>query len=736
MCVGVVIFLKAVKKAGPALLAAAIISCSAVLVDAEDATDHWSFQKPTHPVPPAMASLQRAAEVRNPIDQFVLRRLEDAELEPAPQADRLTLVRRAYFDLLGLPPSPDQVEAFLKDESADAWPRLIDSLLESKHYGERWGRHWLDVARYADSGGYETDIYYRNAWRYRDYVVNSLNNDKPYDVFVQEQIAGDELWPDNLDLDPRRVYIVSEEKKRHLEARIGTGFYALGPRIHESALDAKRLTYERLTDWADTTASAFMGVTLACSRCHDHKFDPFTQDDYFSLQAVFADACETELPLWNAMGEADWRQSYPRVVAVQEARTRYRLFEAATHGKPPSPEQQTRKQELLAAIGQAVLTLPTSTAGMGTIPYDGLMHIPTASVLGREHPATVKPVHLLGRGELHNPQQEMVAALPVSLAAATGASPELPQPYAARKQLALWLTQKDHPLTGRVMVNRIWHWHFGRGIVETPNDFGVMGQPPSHPELLDWLANRFTTNGWKIKDLHRLIMNSSAYRRSSQFGTEQHLAEDYDNRLLWRMNRRRLEAETLWDNVHSAAGTINLAVGGPPVVPPLAADEIASLREQWHWVVSADPAQHTRRGIYILVRRNFKFPMFQVFDTPLTSQSCPVRDVTTVAPQALWGLNNKSVFRQAMHLADRVVREAGDDRTAQIDRAWRIVLGRPIRNDESVSAIRLLEQLEQQSSSPLPDLPEALRALPPVRAHGLTKLCLALFNLSEFAFVD
>ncbi|MCA9008441.1 MAG: DUF1553 domain-containing protein [Planctomycetaceae bacterium] len=696
----------------------------------------WSLRALEQVEPPPIDSLQFSDRVRNPIDQFVLQRLEAAGLEPAPAADRRTLIRRAYFDLLGLPPTPEQVNAFLADKADDAWPRLIDSLLASKHYGERWGRHWLDVARYADSGGYETDIYYRNAWRYRDYVVNSFNSDKPYDVFVQEQIAGDELWPDNLDLDPRRVYNVSAEKQRHLEARIGTGFYALGPRIHESGLDAKRLAYESLTDWADTTASAFMGLTLACARCHDHKFDPITQDDYFALQAIFADAREIELPLWHSMGEADWRQNYPRVVAVQEAREACRLFEASVQGKALSPDELAQKQQLLAAIGQAVMNLPTTTAGQETIPYDGLMHIPVANVLGREHPALIRPVYLLDRGELHKPQSRVRAALPASLAAATTTSLELQAPYEARKEFALWLTRKDHPLTGRVIVNRIWHWHFGRGIVETPNDFGNMGQPPSHPELLDWLTTQFVRDGWKIKNLHRLIMNSAVYRQSSQFETAGNLSADFDNRLLWRMNRRRLEAEALWDNVHASAGTINLKMGGPPVVPPLAEDEIASLRDKWHWVVSADPAQHTRRGIYILVRRNFKFPMFEVFDTPVTSQSCPVRDVTTVAPQALWGLNNASVLRQAMHMAGRVVGDAGNDPTTQVDRAWQIALGRPPSDAESTAAIKLLHDLQQSSSSSAPELPDSLRSVPPSHAQALAKLCLALFNLSEFAFVD
>ena len=479
---------------------------------------HWAFRKPARLKPPARDSLKHAARVRNPIDRFVLGRLETAGLEPAPQAGRRALVRRAYFDLLGLPPTPEQTEAFVKDNSPEAWSKLIDTLLASKHYGERWARHWLDVARYADSGGYETDIYYRNAWRYRDYVVKSFNGDKPYNVFLQEQIAGDELWPDDLDLDPRRVYIVSAAKRRHLEARIATGFYTLEPRVHESGLDAARLAYEMMTDWVDTTASAFMGLTLGCARCHEHKFDPFTQEDYFSLHAIFAGARQVELPLWTSMEEADWRQNYPKVVAVEEARKTYRLFEAETQGKKLSPEQQSRKQQLLAAIAQAVLNLPERAAGQAAVDYAGLMHIPSASVLGRQHPALIRPVHLLERGELNKPRQRMQPALPQALAKATGTPPELPRPFGSRKQLALWLTRPDHPLTARVIVNRIWQWHFGRGIVETPNDFGKMGRRPSHPALLDWLASGFVADGWKIKNLHRLIMNSAAYRQSSRYG--------------------------------------------------------------------------------------------------------------------------------------------------------------------------------------------------------------------------
>ena len=698
---------------------------------------HWAYRKPDRVEPLQRGSLEHGARVRNPIDQFVLARLEEAGLEPAPAADRATLARRAYFDLLGLPPTPKQVEEFVQSDSPKAWAELIETLLSSKHYGERWARHWLDVARYADSGGYETDIYYRNAWRYRDYVVKSFNDDKPYDIFVQEQIAGDELWPDNLDLDPRRVYVIPEEKRRHLEARTGTGLYALSPRIHESGLDAKRLTYETMIDWVDTTASAFMGLTLACARCHDHKFDPFTQQDYFSLHAIFASAQEVEFPLWDSMSEADWRQHYPMVVAVDEARTAYRLFEKRTRGKTLSPEEEGHGQELLAAIGRAVLKLPEGGAGPGVdLRYASVMQIPTASVLGRRHPKLIPAVHLLERGELNKPRQRMGPSLPATLARATGTPVELSGPFESRKEFALWLTRPDHPLTARVMVNRIWQWHFGLGIVATPNDFGAQGQPPSHQALLDWLASGFVADGWSIKNLHRLIMNSATYRQTSRFAGARHLNVDPDNKLLWRMSRRRLEAEALWDAVHASAGTLNLAMGGRPVVPPLADDEIASLRDKWHWVVSADPAQHTRRGIYILVLRNFKFPMFEVFDTPFTAASCPSRDVTTVAPQALWGLNNGSVFRQAVHLAGRVVVEAGPDSAARIDRAWRIALGRAPTVEEAASALQLLQKLEEDESVPLGEAPESLAAVTPAQAQALSKLCLALFNLSEFAFVD
>jgi hypothetical protein len=715
----------------------------------------WSLQPVSKPQPPAVHATDWP---KSPIDHFILGKLESLGMSPAPIAHRRTLIRRAYYDLLGLPPPPEKVEKFVHDAAPDAWATLIDELLKSPHYGERWGRHWLDVARYADSGGYETDIYFRNAWRYRDYVVKSFNDDKPYDRFVQEQIAGDELWPDNLDLDPKRVYIVSDEKRKHLEARIGTGLYTLGPVVHESGLDAGKLRYEQLTDWVDTTGSVFMGLTFGCARCHDHKFDPITQRDYFAMQAIFAGSVEVEVPLLTAMEVADWRQHYPRIIAVDEARAAYRLFEKRVAGRALTPEEEAEKRRHLENIAQAVLQLPERAASVPNSPFDALMGTPTVSVLGHERAELIRPVHLLDRGEPGRPRAALDPALPEVLARASDWTQPIAGSFGSRKQLALWLTGPQHPLTARVMVNRIWQWHFGRGIAATPNDFGSMGERPTHPELLDWLATEFVNRGWSVKEMHRLIMRSNVYQQASKIAdcglriadlksnnpqSTIHNPQlvDPDNRYLWQMNRLRLEAEALWDAVHAAAGTLNPALGGRPVVPPLAEDEIAALRDKWHWPVSADPRDHTRRGMYVLVRRNFRFPMFEVFDAPITSVSCPARDVTTVAPQALWSLNNRSVFRQAQEFAARVVHEAGERPEDWVDRAWLIALARPPSNDEKQEALKLMETLAassepQGSSTRLETPPPALSTLPPERAAALAKLCLALYNLSEFAFVD
>ena len=693
----------------------------------------WALRPVRDPQPPQIAS---QPEPKSVVDRFILAELEKRGLSAAPPADKRTLIRRAYFDLVGLPPPIEEVEQFLNDSAPDAFAKLIDKLLATPQYGERWGRHWLDVARYADSGGFETDIYFRNAWRYRDYVVKSFNDDKPYSRFVQEQIAGDEIWPDDLSLSGS--YVMAKEKLEHLEARIGTGLYTLGPQIHESNMDAKKLDNERLTDWTDTTGAVFLGLTIGCARCHDHKFDPISQRDYYGLQAVFAGSKEVELPLVNGMEIADFKQFYPRILAIDEARRAYRMFEKQVSGRKLTAEEEKQKQDFRDKIAAAVLALPDAAASSPGDRFDGLMEIPVASVLGHLDASLVAPVHILNRGDLDRPKRRVSPDIPAVLRAATGYRETLEGPLTSRKQLALWLTSGEHPLVARVMVNRIWQWHFGAGLVATPNDFGKMGVPPSHPELLDWLARRFVEQGWSVKQLHRLIMLSDVYQRASAYESPENSSKDANNRFLWRMNRRRLEAEALWDFVHSTAGTLNLKVGGRPVVPQLAEDEISALREPWQWTVSADAKEHTRRGLYILVRRNFRFPMFEVFDVPVNSVSSAKRDVTIVAPQTLWSLNNLRAFRQAQEFAGRVVREAGPDLEACISRAWAVALSRPPSDTEKSEALALVARLSSGSApgEPLENPPAELGKLPPERAAALAKLCLAIFNLNEFVFID
>jgi hypothetical protein len=691
----------------------------------------WAFQPVRDAAPPAM---KKTDWPQSALDPFILATLEAKGLTPNVPADKRTLARRAHFDLLGLPPPPELVESFVTDAAPDAYEKLIDRLLASPHYGERWARHWLDVVRYADSGGYETDVYYRNAWRYRDYVVQSFNEDKPYDRFVQEQIAGDELWPDDLALDGN--YQVAPQKRRHQEARTGTGLYTLGPQIHESNMDARKFVHERLTDWVDTTGAVFLGLTLGCARCHDHKFDPITQRDYYALQAVFAGSTEVEEPLVNAMEIADHKQMYPAILAVDEARKAVRLFDQKAAGRALTADEQRQRRQLLERLAAAVLAVPEQANSTPNSKWDGLLEIPSVSVLGHLHPKLVPEVRLLHRGDLDRPRDPIAPDLPAALRKATAFDKPLPGPFGSRKELALWLTRPDHPLTARVMVNRLWQWHFGRGLVATPNDFGQMGQPPTHPELLDWLAAQFVRRSWRVKEMHRLIMLSATYRMASASPSTDNATIDPDNRYLWRMNRRRLEAEALWDALHAVAGTLNPKRGGRPVLPPLADDELSALRERPNWVVSADPKEHSRRGLYILVRRNFKFPMFEVFDSPVNSVSTARREVTTVAPQALWLLNNRRAFRQAQEFAARLVRESGDNPAAWVDRAWCVALGRPPSAEEKNDALELLEKLATDKSPPLENPPAELGKLPPTRAAALAKLCLAVVNLNEFLFVD
>jgi hypothetical protein len=641
--------------------------------------------------------------VRNPIDAFILAKLEEKKLHPNPEADRRTLIRRAYADLHGLPPKAEEVEAFVKDPAPDAYEKLIDRLLASPRYGERWGRHWLDVVRYADTGGYETDVYFKNAWRYRDYVIDSFNADKPYNQFVQEQVAADEIWPDNLDLNG--TYDIPKEKLVNLSRRIGTGMYTIAPVAEEFALFGDQFRAEWESDAVEVTSSAFLGLTVGCAKCHDHKYDPIPQKDYYSMAAIFAGSEDREIPVVSQIGVYEYTRYYTRLRIADQLKEKLARLDAAVRersgGKKGgraeyTPAEKDERESLLRQIGEAYAKAP--------VPYG------TANVLG--HSEIVPETYILNRGDF---KQRGAKVEPAFLSAFGGgtvsepsARPFVPQ---RRKAFALWLTSTANPLLARVMVNRVWQGHFGRGIVATPNDLGRQGDAPTHPELLEWLCRQFVDNGWSIKSLHRMIMLSSAYRMSSMPDAENSKI-DPTNEFFWKMNRQRLDSEALRDTVLATAGTLNLKAGGPPIAVPLTAEERDGMRDMSQWPISTDPADFTRRSVYLLVKRSFTLPMMETFDAPDPATSCPRRESSTVAPQALEMMNSEFISEQAKQFASKLQARYGSSAEALVEGGWREVLRRSPTLEEKAKAVAFLSQ------------------------SSLPHLCLLWFNMSEFLYVD
>jgi len=607
----------------------------------------WSFKKPRRPAIPGSASA-------NPIDAL----LKTA----APAADRRTLIRRATFDLHGLPPTPAETAAFVNDPDPKAYEKLVARLLGSPRYGERWGRLWLDVVRYADTGGYETDVLFPNAWRYRDYVIRSFNQDKPYDVFVQEQIAADEIWPDNLELDGS--YDLPESKKKNLERRIGTSLYTLAAMPVEYSFFGDQLRAEWQAESVETTAAAFLGLTFNCARCHDHKFDPISQKDFYRLSAFFAGSEEREVPIVSQMRIFEYTRFQTKQVHVDDLRARYNGLK---------PGDKDGRETLLRQIGEAYVKTPRM--------YD------KATLL--VHTAPVPDTHVLQRGDWKNRGEKVLPGTPAAL----GPSPEIVEPPGnlfitqRRRALAQWLTSREHPLTARVMVNRIWQSHFGRGLAGTPNDFGRQGEAPTNPELLDWLAVEFMDRGWSMKEMHRQILMSSAYQA--------------------RRRPQRIDAESIRDAVLAVSGTLNPDMYGPPVVTPLSEDEEDGMRDMSMWPITPDETQHDRRSIYMFVKRSFRLPMLDTFDAPDTSQSCARRDTSTVAPQALALMNSEWMSRQSARFAASLAK-ASDP----VGEAWRRALARDPSGDERARAQSFLKE------------------------SSLQRLCLMLFNMSEFIYVD
>jgi mono/diheme cytochrome c family protein len=617
--------------------------------------EHWAFVPPNRPEIPKLKH-----PPTNPIDAFVLARLEKEGVKPSGQASREVLIRRVTLDLTGLPPTADEVDAFLKDTAPDAWEKVVDRLLASPHYGERWGRHWLDVARYADSGGFETDIFFGSAWRYRDYVIRSFNADKPFDRFVKEQIAGDELFPGDR------------------EALVATSLYTIGPVLQEADMVKGKLDYDWLTDAADTTGSAFLGLTVGCARCHDHKYDPFSQKDYFALHAGFA--------------ASD-------------------LFDFKTDGTVLRDHVAIKKTETEFEFARKKVA-PKKQAG----DYDEYPEIPLRG-LGHRTKRWQFEVRLLKRGELDAPGDAVKPALPAKFA---GPARDGVPPQKWRATLAEWVASKDNPLTARVIVNRVWQWHFGQGLVRTPNDFGVRGERPTHPELLDWLAAEFVQDGWSLKKLHRRILLSNTYQMSST-ATADALRLDPDNRLLTRFQPRRVEAEVVWDSMRAVAGTLDRKMYGLPVFPPLDERELIGNYKKWP---AGPPEEANRRAVYIVARRSFRFPALGAFDPPENVASCGQRDCTVVPNQALTLLNNRGVREHAAAFADRLLRETDRSAEAVADRAWLVAYGRKITDDERDEAVAFLRAREKAAAD----------AVDPRKA-AVTELCLALFNTNEFIYL-
>jgi hypothetical protein len=626
---------------------------------------HWAFQPVKKAAPPVVA---KTPWIRNEIDTFVLAKLEERAWQPAPEVSRSEWLRRVSFDLVGLPPTPEEITVFEADRSPDAFERVVDRLLDSPHYGERWAQHWLDVTRFAESEGFEYDRHLPEAWRFRDYVIDSFNRDKPFDRFLIEQIAGDEMAPHDHEC---------------LTAAI---FHRLGPvRRNAGNPEIALSRNDVLADRTDIIGTVFLGLSIGCARCHDHKLEPISQKDYYRLEAYLAATEEKNIVLATAAEQA----------ARDEATKQFK-------GEIQKLKEQAKKvtgDEKARLIQQIEELEDQEPAPLPTIPstWDDFDHR--------------TPIHVLKRG-IWEKKGGAVGPRPPSVLVADNVA-ELPADVTVpRTRLALWLTDPNQPLTARVIVNRIWQHHFGAGLVKTENDFGTQGDRPSHPELLDWLAATLVEKGWRLKAIHRLIVLSSTYRQSSRAPSASEARRaDPDNQLLWRFNRRRLSAEEMRDAMLAVSGRLNAAVGGASVMVSVDPELVQLLYKPSQWKVTASVAEHDRRSIYLIAKRNLRLPFLEAFDAPALMTSCSRRETSTHAPQALELLNGWTSNELAVAFARRLEEESGGDQTQIIERAYRLTMGRSPTDDErNLSAEFLREQ-------------------------PLAEFALAFFNLNGFLYV-
>jgi len=701
----------------------------------ELAQKHWSFQPVRRPSIPLPA---RPGWSENPVDAFVAQTHEQRGLTPAAEAPRRALIRRLALDVTGLPPTPAEIESFLHDTSPNAYEKLVEHYLSSPHYGVRWGRHWLDLARWAETEGYESNHGRPFAWRYRDYVVRSFNEDKPYDQFLLEQLAGDELEP-YLD-----------------ENLIATGFLAAA-RLSSNEEDKPLQRNDVLIDIVNATGNALLGLTFHCAQCHDHKFDPLSQRDYYSFQGFFLQGQCDNLALREGPDVTAYRDAKPTGfdAAAQLLRDlqedgRARRIEAAKSKWTPAMKaafetpaaQRTPEQRELAR--QADLSIQFTTSGLEkgirdenrplyqelkkrleewqkTLPprpqtwgFHAVDSPHTFDVLPMKgfYPLEFEPALLraarpavLHRGNVHHARETVPVAWPSFLSAPPDQAKIAFRP---RTALAKWLCRPENPLTARVWVNRVWHYHFGRGLVSTPEDFGVKGAAPSHPELLDWLAAELSERGWSTKHIHRLLLNSRAYRQASTPNSS-NAKLDPENRYLWHWQPRRLEAEAIRDSALAVSGELDPALAGPSVTPEQA-------------------EQRLRRSIYLLQKRDDFPPQQALFDGPTALESCAQRFVSTVALQPLYLLNHPFMTARAAAFARRVQAQVGPDPARQGEVAFALALGRAPDDTERNAIATFLSDAPQNFSQD-----SRLADSPPQK---LVHFCQALLNLNEFVYLE
>lgn len=743
--------------------ASGTVARSEMVVTDQD-RNHWAYRRLESPVLPAV----KGGAPDHPVDRFIRAALEKKHLSPAGRADGRTIIRRIYFDLVGLPPSPERIERFLADwkkNSRLAVERLVDELLASPQYGERWARHWLDVARYADSDGQESDADRRTAYRYRDFVIRSLNEDLPFDTFVQWQLAGDELDPDNP------------------VALAATGFIAAGTHaaLPDNLMEEERIRtrFNELDDMISTTGSAFLGLTLACARCHDHKYDPVPRRDYYRMLSAFNGGDRAEVPLASLAEvrghremDKEWKARFDK---AKRALDKYRKEIASRHeraireAKIEALNLKVEEKELLKSDseeGRALAKKFSRELKIEDKDYSAALSgeekerwemrreelkeiegakpkpLPTAFGFADFGPEP-RETFLLARGDFHAKSEPVQLGFLTALI--RGKTPEdywgearatrlRDDSSQQRRALAEWMTDLDHgagSLVARVIVNRVWQHHFGEGIVRTVNDFGTRADPPTHPELLEWLAREFVQGGWKLKPLHRGIMTSEAYLEDTAFDSEK-AKIDPENRLLWRRRPLRVEAEILRDAMLCAGGSLNPEMFGPAVKVPIQKEAIQARNMKDPYPTDIRESSETlRRSVYMFHKRVVQHPLMQAFDGPDAQASCGRRENTTVAPQALALLNDRFVRARAMEFAERLEREAGSEIAAQIRLAWLIALGREPRAEELSSS----EQFMEAQAAARSDREGSAAKTNPARL-ALADFCQAVFALNEFVYID